>query len=46
VPVDSAEPVTRYSPAFIARLEAMGPGERDQAFSRKSAPVQGRGVGS
>ena len=41
VPVDSAEPVTGYSPAFIAGLEAMSPGEREQAFSRKSAPVQG-----
>jgi 3',5'-cyclic-AMP phosphodiesterase len=40
VPIHSAEPVTRYPSAFIAGLEAMSPGERDQAFSRKSAPVQ------
>jgi 3',5'-cyclic-AMP phosphodiesterase len=40
VPIDSAEPVTGYPPAFIAGVEAMSPAERDRAFSRKTAPIQ------
>lgn len=36
VPAAPADPVTGYSAEFIARLAAMTPAERDQAFSRKA----------
>lgn len=35
VPVESADPVNEFPEGFIARLEAMTPAERDDAFSRK-----------
>jgi 3',5'-cyclic AMP phosphodiesterase CpdA len=39
VPIAATEPVTGYSPDYLADLEAMSPAERDQVFSRKSVPV-------